>query len=47
VSGTQRFSDGHAEALDAQRLAEPLEGALRALGLAHVILAVGLIAARL
>ena len=46
VSGTQRFRDGHAEALDAQRLAEPLEGALRVLGLAHVILAVGLIAAR-
>jgi hypothetical protein len=46
VDGTQRFSDGHVETLDAQRLAEPLEGALRALGLAHVVLAVGLIAAR-
>lgn len=46
VSGTQRFADGHIETLDAQRLAEPLEGALRALGLAHVILAVGLLAMR-
>jgi hypothetical protein len=47
VSGTQRFADGHVEALDAQRLSEPLEGALRALGLAHVLLAIGLIAARI
>jgi hypothetical protein len=47
LSGTQRFNDGHVEPLDAQRLAEPLEGALRALGVAHVLLAVGLIAARL
>jgi hypothetical protein len=47
VEGTQHFNDGHAEALDAQRLAEPLEGALRALGLAHVLLAAGLIAARI
>lgn len=47
VAGTQRFTDGHTETLDARRLAQPLEGALRALGLAHVVLAVGLIAARL
>jgi hypothetical protein len=47
VEGTQRFADGHVETLDAQRLAEPLEGALRALGLAHVLLAIGLIAARI
>ncbi len=46
VEGTQRFADGHVEVLDAQRLSEPLEGALRALGVAHVILALGLIAAR-
>jgi hypothetical protein len=47
VEGTQHFNDGHAEALDAQRLAQPLEGALRALGLAHVLLVIGLIAARI
>jgi hypothetical protein len=47
VDGTLRFSDGHVEALDVERLAEPLEGALRALCLAHVLLAIGLIAARL
>jgi hypothetical protein len=47
VEGTQRFADGHVEALDAERLSEPLEGALRALGLAHVVLAIGLIAARI
>jgi hypothetical protein len=46
VSGVQRFTDGHVEALDADRLSEPLEGALKALGLAHVLLALGLIAAR-
>jgi hypothetical protein len=47
VEGTQHFNDGHVETLDAQRIAEPLEGALRALGLAHVLLAIGLIAARI
>jgi hypothetical protein len=47
VSGEQRFTDGRIRTLDAQRLAEPLEAALRALGLAHVLLALGLVAARL
>jgi hypothetical protein len=47
VEGTQRFNDGHVETLDAERIADPLEGALRALGVAHVLLAIGLIAARL
>ncbi len=46
VSGAQQFTDGRVESLDAERLAGPLEGALRALAAAHVILAVGLIAAR-
>jgi hypothetical protein len=47
VEGTQRFNDGHVETLDAERIADPLEGALRALGVAHVLLAIGLIVARL
>lgn len=47
LSGTQRFTDGRVTRLDAQHVAEPLEGALRALGLAHVLLALALIAARL
>jgi hypothetical protein len=46
LSGTQRLIDGRVLELDAESVAAPLEGALRALGFAHVILAVGLIAAR-
>src|SRR6202007_2501428 len=44
VSGIQRLPDGQVRALDSGRLAEPLEGALSALWLALVVLAVGLIA---
>jgi hypothetical protein len=47
VSGEQRLSDGTAVSLDRSRLAEPLEGALSALWLALVLLAVGLVATRL
>lgn len=47
LSGTQRFTDGRVAQVDAESVAAPLEGALRALGLAHVVLAVGLIVARL
>jgi hypothetical protein len=47
VSGTQTLISGETRELDAQRLAEPLEHALRALWLALVILAVGLVAVRL
>jgi hypothetical protein len=47
VVGEQRLSDGRVVALTATRLAEPLEGALSALWLALVLLAIGLVAARL
>jgi hypothetical protein len=47
VEGTQRLADGTTRELDAAELAEPLEGALRALWLALVVLAVGLVAVRL
>ena len=47
VSGTQALTSGETRELDAQVLAEPLEHALRALWLALVILAVGLVAVRL
>src|ERR1700733_4762641 len=47
VSGTQRLTDGTTRQLDATTLAEPLEGALQALWLALVILAIGLVAVRL
>ena len=47
VTGMQRLDDGEIRRLDASRLAEPLEGALSALWLALVVLAVGLVAVRL
>jgi ABC-type branched-subunit amino acid transport system permease subunit len=47
VSGEQRLSDGRVVPLDVPRLAAPLEGALRACALAVVLLAVGLVVARL
>jgi len=47
VTGVQRLNDGEVRRLDAERLAEPLEGALSALWLALVVLAVGLVAVRL
>jgi hypothetical protein len=47
LTGTQRLTDGSEIELDATRVAEPLEGALRALSLALVLLAAGLVAVRL
>jgi hypothetical protein len=47
VTGTQTLTSGETRELDAEGLAEPLERALRALWLALVILAVGLVAVRL
>jgi hypothetical protein len=46
VSGEQRLADGTMVPLDAARVAAPLEGALSALWLALVVLAVGLLVAR-
>ena len=47
VRGTQELSDGTTIELSANRLAEPLDGALRALALALVLLAAGVVAVRL
>ena len=47
LSGEQRLVDGSTVALDAARLAAPMEGALGACALAMVLLASGLVAARL
>jgi hypothetical protein len=47
VSGEQRLADGTSLPLDRSRLAEPLEGALSAMWLALVLLAVGLLLTRL
>jgi hypothetical protein len=47
VSGSQTLTTGEVRALDAETLAAPLEGALRALWLALVLLAIGLVAVRL
>ncbi|HMJ32559.1 MAG TPA: hypothetical protein VK501_01480 [Baekduia sp.] len=47
VSGRQQLADGTTVELDAARLAAPLDGALRALALALVLLAAGLVIARL
>jgi hypothetical protein len=47
VSGTQRLADGRTRQLTAAQLAQPLEGALSALWLAVVLLAVGLVVVRL
>jgi len=46
VTGRQRLVDGTAVELDAARLAAPLEGALSALWIAVVLLAVGAVLAR-
>jgi hypothetical protein len=47
VSGTQTLADGTVLELSPGRLAEPLDGALRALALALVLLAAGLVIVRL
>jgi hypothetical protein len=47
LSGEQRLADGSTVALDAARLAAPMEGALGACALAMVLLASGLVVARL
>ncbi|QEC49858.1 hypothetical protein FSW04_21335 [Baekduia soli] len=47
VSGRQVLADGRAIELDAARLAAPLDGALRACACGLVVLAAGLVAARL
>jgi ABC-type branched-subunit amino acid transport system permease subunit len=47
VSGRQELTDGRVISLDAARLAGPLDGALGACALAVVLLAVGLVVARL
>ena len=47
VTGEQRLTDGTAVALTKARLAAPLEGALSALWIAVVLLAAGLLAAKL
>jgi hypothetical protein len=47
VSGVQRLEDGEVLALDAARLIAPLDGALRACSAALVLLALGLVLARL
>jgi hypothetical protein len=47
LQGEQRLTDGRVVELSAARLAAPLEGALSAVSLALVVLAAGLVAARL
>jgi len=47
VTGTQRLSDGSVVQLTEARLSAPLEGALSALSIAVVLLAVGFVAVRL
>jgi hypothetical protein len=47
VFGEQRLTDGRVQELSAERLLQPLEGALAALWLALVVLAVGLVVVRL
>jgi hypothetical protein len=47
LSGEQRLYDGSVVELTAARIAEPLDGALRALAFAVVLLAVGALAVRL
>ena len=47
VSGEQRMADGTTVELDAAALAAPMEGALRACALALVLLATGMVIARL
>ena len=47
LTGEQRLADGTTIALDAARVAAPLEGALRACAAGVVLLAVGMVTARL
>ena len=47
IHGTQRLTTGETRPLDAETVAAPLEGALRALWVAVVVLAIGAVAARL
>jgi hypothetical protein len=47
VTGTQALADGRSLPLSAERLAAPLDGALRALSVAMVLLAAGALALRL
>jgi hypothetical protein len=47
LTGEQRLADGTTVALDAARVAAPLEGALRACAAGVVLLAVGMVAARI
>ncbi len=47
IHGTQRLTTGETRPLDAETVAAPLEGALRALWVAMVVLAIGAVAARL
>jgi hypothetical protein len=47
VQGVQRLKSGETRALDTAQLAAPLEGALQALWMAVVLLAIGLVAVRL
>ncbi|MFL5862308.1 MAG: hypothetical protein ACJ780_16300 [Solirubrobacteraceae bacterium] len=47
LTGTQELTSGEMRDLDAAGIAAPLEGALRALWLALVVLAIGLVAVRL
>jgi len=47
VTGTQALADGRSVTLSAERLAAPLDGALRALSAAVVLLAAGALALRL
>jgi len=47
LSGTQTLSDGTVLEIDRSRLVAPLEGALSLMGVALVVLAVGLVAVRL
>jgi hypothetical protein len=47
LTGEQRLSDGSTVALDAARIAAPLEGALRGCATGVVLLAIGMVVARL
>jgi hypothetical protein len=47
LSGEQRLADGSTVRLDAMRLAAPMEHALRACAVGMVLLATGLVLARL
>jgi len=47
VSGTQTLTSGETLPLDSETITAPLEGALQALWLALVVLAIGLVAVRL